>query len=406
MNNWKNGQKKVTDEQLIEMYNKLGKVQYTIYQTYLKENLNLEIHPSSILKRFKTLRKKGLIPLESGVSVESTTILKGISRYHKLEDGGVWVKSDVEKENLLNNIQEGIKNFYEDYDTKYEFIEVPKTYEEDLLTFYPLPDMHWGLLTHGEELQHNEDFNLEIQEQWVLGAMKYLVDTALPTKQCVITDLGDLLHAMDDRKQTKSGHNLDVAGRTHKIVKVMFSAFTKLVDMALKKHDEVIIYSIAGNHSDLAGLYLKAHLSSWYRNEPRVVIIESEKSQQYMQFGKCILGFTHGHELKPQNAGEVLIADNMSIISETEHRYYHFGHFHKNQIDKSYSLCNVEIHCNNLPRDKWADSQGFRGKIGEAKAITYHKKYGEISRNRFNINMLENKKENNAKSKIYSGGIR
>jgi hypothetical protein len=32
---------------------------------------------------------------------------------------------------------------------------------------------------------------------------------------------------------------------------------------------------------------------------------------------------------------------------------------------------------------------GFRGHIGEAKSITYHKEFGEIGRSTFNINMIK-----------------
>lgn len=382
---------KVTNEQLIDAYNNAKETSFPSISEYLLKTYAISMDPSSIGKRVRKLRKEGALPLEAGVKVESGTVLTGISRYHKLEDGGIWVKSDVEKTKQIENIQQGIAEFYAEHDSKYETVTSPEMVDSDLLTLYPLPDMHWGLLTHGEELQHGENFDLKIQEQWVIGAMQYLVDTSKPTEKCVIADLGDLLHSMDDKKQTKSGHSLDVDGRTHKIVKMMFSAFTRLVDMALTKHKTVEIYSVAGNHSDMAGLYLKAHLSAWYRNEPRVTVVECEKAQQYLQFGKCILGFTHGHELRPNNAGEVLVADNMGIISETQHRYFHFGHFHHDQKDKTHPLCEVEIHCNNLPRDKWADSMGFRGKIGEAKAITYHKEYGEVSRNRFNINMIKDK---------------
>jgi len=367
-------------------------------QSKIKEKFDVSLDISSIHYRVKKAKAAGLIEVDKDNMVNAGEVYRGRTTtfYERDEDGKVekihHLKVDAEKSNLLADLQQGAQEFYEQFTSRYTPIETPENTKDDLLTFYPLPDMHWGLLTHGEELQHGENFNLKIQEQWVLGAMRHLVDTAVPTKKCIITDLGDVLHSMDDKNQTKSGHHLDVDGRTHKIVKVMFSAFTKLVDMALTKHEIVEVYSVAGNHSDLAGLYLKAHLAAWYRNEPRVVIVESEKSQQYAQFGKCILGFTHGHELKPQRAGEVLVADNMDIISETEHRYFHFGHFHHNQKDSTYPLCEVEIHNNNLPQDKWADSMGYRGnKVGEAKSITYHKEYGEISRNRFNINMLDRK---------------
>ncbi len=72
----------------------------------------------------------------------------------------------------------------------------------------------------------------------------------------------------------------------------------------------------------------------------------------------------------------------------------HFGHFHQNKMFET-PLCNIEIHKNIIPRDAWAEGMGFRGHIGQAKSITYHREYGEIGRNVFNIRMLEERKDGN-----------
>ena len=358
-----------------KLTDKYGMNAYYAYQNKQKifdkvEGKELDESPSTVFQTSTLLDAKGNVKLQ-------------------------WVKEKMDKD-LKESIEEGILEFYHQFQSGYESIETPVTVDEDLLTLYPLPDMHWGLLTHGEELQHGENFNLKIQEEWVIKAMKYLVEQSPASETCIIADLGDLLHAKDDSKQTTSGHHLDVDGRHQKVAKIMFRAMTELVELALAKHRKVIFYSVSGNHSEYSGMYLKTHIESWFRNESRVEVVDSEKAQQYHRFGKCILGFTHGHELRPAKAGEVLVADNMKDISSTEHRYFHFGHYHKNEKDKSFSLCEVEIHANNIPRDKWADSMGFRGKIGEAKAIVYHKEFGELSRNRFNINTIKQELTNEA----------
>jgi len=236
---------------------------------------------------------------------------------------------------------------------------------------------------------HDYHYDLKIAEQWVKSSMKYLVESAPNSKEAVICDLGDFLHAENSDNRTKSGHALDVDGRHSKIVRIAFEVVKQLVELTLDKHEVVHIYSVPGNHSDQSGIFLKAYLSAWFRNEPRVKVYgETHASQQYHRFGKNILGFSHGHELKPERAAEVMVYDNQEVFSDTLYRVFHFGHFHQNKMFET-PLCSIEIHKNIIPRDAWAEGMGFRGHIGEAKSITYHKEYGHFGRNIFNIRMIE-----------------
>lgn len=380
---------KIKTKDFIAAYNAHFKGNVLKFHKYLVKHHGLtEGGHSGTYKRIKLLKARGDLELEAGVSVETGTVLTGISRYHKLDDGGVWVKSDVEKAKQLEAFKEAVDEITMGIPS---VLPVPKPVDildEDLTVFYPLPDLHFGLLIHAEESNHPYNWDMKIATKWVMSAMDHLVETAPKAKYAVITDLGDLLHAEDNMARTSSGHQLDTDGRHSKIVKASFEIVRRLIDNALIKHDTVYFYSVAGNHSENSSIYLKAFLSAWYRNEPRVIIYEPHVAQQYHIFGKNILGFSHGHELKPQRASEVLIADNHEAFSNSEYRYFHFGHFHSGHTVEG-PLCITEVHKNIIPRDKWADSMGFRGHIGQAKSIFYHKDFGEIGRSIFNIKMTK-----------------
>jgi hypothetical protein len=383
---------KVSEEKFIETYNRLVVEGYGYQAKMCKE---LDLDKGTVSARIKRLIRDGVIALESGNKVGEGEVLKGVSSLyrHDPETGEPkialqWVKTDVEKEDYLQSLNETLERYTKGLKEVYVPKTIPEFTNEDLTTFYPLPDLHFGLLVNRRESSHGVNFDLKIQTEWVLGAMKHLVDSSPNSKYAVITDLGDFLHAMDDKKQTRSGHHLDVDGRHSKIVDASFAILEQLIEMALEKHERVYFYSVSGNHSEEASIYLRGHINAWFRNENRVRVEMKHISQQYHVFGKNILGFTHGHEMKPNKAGEVMVYDNQDIFSDSEFRYFHFGHFHHDFIKNEGILCNVEIHKNIIPMDKWADSMGYRGIIGDAKAIYYHKKYGEIGRTRFNISML------------------
>lgn len=330
-----------------------------------------------------TFSNMGVETAEVPFYVKSKATLYDADGNVKLE----WQKSVMDQVTYHENVKKAISEMMHGFDGKASRVEIPQHCNEDLLTLYPLPDLHIGLLVHGAETNHGYDYDLKTAERWILASMKHLVSCAPKSITAIIIDLGDVLHAADNSARTKSGHQLDVDNRLVKIVQMAFEITRELIEYALTKHEKVIFKSVGGNHSFDSGIYLKGYLSAWFRNDPRVTIDSSHKAQQYEIFGKNILGFTHGHELRPERCSEVMVYDNQANFSDSKYRYFHFGHFHQNKRFES-ALCAVEIHKNIIPRDMWAESMGFRGNIGEAKCITYHKNYGEIGRNTFNIAMI------------------
>ena len=347
------------------------------------------VRPYQIEARIANYRRKGLLPLDSGNIVSHGEILKGTSTLYD-EDGNIklqWIKSDVAREQQFEAVKTAIESIVSDINPV-EPVQSPleDTLDEDLLTFYPLPDLHLGVLINNVESNHEYNYDTKIATAWITGAMNYLVDRAPSSTDCVIADLGDFLHSADNSARTVSGHILDMDGRISQIIKISYQCITTLIDKALTKHKNIYFYSVPGNHSQDAPIYLKAFLQAWYKNEPRVKIFEPNKEQQYYRFGKVILGFSHGHTAKPAKGESILIADNIDYISKSKYRYMHWGHYHKDKVIDG-PLVKQEIHQNIMPRDAWAEGMGFRGNIGIAKSIVYHKEYGEISRNTFNIQM-------------------
>jgi hypothetical protein len=396
------GRKLIDLEEFVEVYNNFYQSYGSDYSEQKKRKVLSEmykVHGNTINNLIK--RAKDCMLIENIENIENNKVacvevgetpfyVKHKSTLYD-KDGNVkleWVKSQLDEETYYKNIKLAIADMMEGFEGNAKSTQIPTFSDGDLLTFYPLPDLHFGLLVSKEESNHGYDYDLKIAKRWVSASMEHLVKSSPYSKTAVITDVGDFLHASDNSNRTKSGHILDTDGRHYKIIKIAFEVTRQLIEMALTKHEEVYFYSVPGNHSENSGIYLKAYLDAWFRNEPRVNIIDKNSSQQYHIFGKNILGFSHGHELTPQRCAETLIFDNHEYFSSSKYRYMHFGHFHSNKKFDG-NLVNVEIHKNIIPRDSWSESMGFRGHIGEAKSITYHKEFGEIGRSTFNINMIK-----------------
>lgn len=301
-------------------------------------------------------------------------------------------REDVRNEQTQEIFSKALDGLISNLESKYEVKEAPlnSIHNSDLLTMYPYTDLHIGLLALKEVSGY--DFDLKIAEEWVLASMEHLVEVSPNSETCLIAEMGDFLHAENDDNRTKSGHSLDVDTRHSKIIEVAFNLMIKLVEKALTKHKYVKFLSISGNHSENSSHYLKAVIKAYFRNEPRVQVVEDSRLSQYYQHGKVLLGYHHGHTIKSSTKlVECMLEDNLPIISNTKYRYWHIGHLHSNNkfLAKEDAFCSIEIHKNLPPRDAWAAGAGYRGNIGQVKSITYHRDYGEIGRNNWVVDMLE-----------------
>ena len=303
------------------------------------------------------------------------------------------VRNEASSEAQAEIVAKALDGVIDRIDSKYEAKELPLNTisNSDLMTMYPYTDLHLGMLALEEVSGY--DFDLKIAEQWALASMEHLVQVSPNSETCLIAEMGDFLHAENDDNRTKSGHSLDVDTRHSKIIEVAFNLMISLIEKALTKHKYVKFLSISGNHSENSSHYLKAVVKAYFRNEPRVQVIEDSKLHQYYQFGKVLLGYHHGHSTRGSTKlVECMLEDNLPIISDTKYRYWHIGHLHSNNkfLAKEDAFCSIEIHKNLPPRDAWAAGAGFRGNIGQVKSITYHKDFGEIGRNNWVVDMLPN----------------
>ena len=204
----------------------------------------------------------------------------------------------------------------------------------------------------------------------------------------MIVNLGDFFHSdnMDNRTR-RGGNSLDVDGRFAKVMRVGLRAMRTCVDAALKKHGNVIVYNCIGNHDDHTSLMLSLALAALYENEPRVEICTSPAKFYYHEFGKCLIGMTHGDTSKMPQLSEIMAADKPEEWGRTKHRYWYTGHLHKEQ-KMEMPGCTAERFRTLAPKDAWHQMMGYRSGR-DMKCLVLHKEFGEVERHRVDISMLE-----------------
>jgi len=350
---------------------------------HIKEVHGVDITYTPIANRIARYRQKGLLKLESGNSVQDGLDLRGTSTLYD-GDGNVkiqWVKTDAKKEDQLFYFKEAIEAFVDSPRVRSSaIIPLPTSIDADTMSVYSIGDAHIGLLAWGEET--GEDYDSDIGTADLISAINLLVEQAHPSEEAFIIDTGDWYHSNGQQNTTTAGTRVDVDSRFSKMIQTGLDLAVALVERALTKHNVVHWHSAIGNHDTYASLYVTTFLKAWFRDNERVIVHDTPSIFMYHQFGKNLIGITHGHTAKAEKLGEIMSVDCKHLWSESDHRYWYTGHIHHQSV-KEFTNCVVETFNTLTGKDAWHAAAGYRSKQS-MKSITLHREYGEISRNTVN----------------------
>ena len=174
---------------------------------------NATMSKKDLRRRIERYRRNGDLPLDSGNSVSVGEVLKGTSTMYDHEGRVVlqWVKSDVDRTQQLEAIQEVIRDLAQSI-TPLSPTAVPTTSTDDLATLYLSNDIHFGALMWAPE--SGENWDMAIAQSTVESAYNYLFDSTPSSKVGIVVDLGDLMEVDSFKNLTpQSGNPLAVDGR-------------------------------------------------------------------------------------------------------------------------------------------------------------------------------------------------
>lgn len=334
------------------------------------------VHPRTIYKwRAKHGDKHGrdvskFVP--DGYAVKGTSTLVDKSGNIAMQ----WVKTDQDRVRQFEIMQEAIKSLCENI-PQLEPVSGPEITVKPLLNLYTISDFHLGMMACAEE--SGSDFDVKIAEKlfndWFTYALKHAPDAHIG----VISILGDFLHYDGLKPITPAhGHVLDADTRYFKMINIAMRTMRRAIDMCLKKHQLVKIVISSGNHDESSTLWLQASLNAMYECEPRITVDMSPDVFKMVRHGETMLCFHHGHKVRFDSIESVMVSRFRKDFGETKYAYAHVGHLHHQKIVESRNFI-VEQHRTIASPDQYASSGGwFSGR--SANVITYHSKYGEVSR--------------------------
>ena len=309
-------------------------------------------------------------------------VIKGVSA---LTDGqgnvqAQWIKTRTEQG--AADLVVALKAAFETYEG--HALEVPHTHatDDNLLCVYPIADQHVGLLAWGPEA--GEDYDLKIGVERLRECMNRLVSQSPSAATAIILNLGDWQHTDDQKNITPGhGHQLDVDSRYAKILTAGVQLMMDCIELALAKHEHVIVRNLPGNHDPHSSIALTVALGAFYASNPRVTIDDDPSDFFYHRFGVTLMGATHGHKMKPDKMAMALAVRCREDWGATDYHYFMFGHIH-------HETCREvgDVRCESFQtlaaKDAYAAGGGYNA--GQSlQCLTLHRSKGEIGRHRVNL---------------------
>lgn len=312
--------------------------------------------------------------------------VQGVSTLYS-SDGKVsqqWVKSRLRDDDAMQAMREAIEEVAAEHRGTAKPVKAPARSLDGLMSVYPLGDPHIGMYAWAAEA--GEDFDVNIARQDLLAAAARLVDVAPASSRALILNLGDFFHADSLSQLTKSGHKLDVDTRWPRVLRIGCHLMVDLVTLALRKHQTVEVINAIGNHDDHSSIMLSAFLEAWFHNEPRVTVHPTTSKFHYVEFGRCLIGVTHGDTVKHLMLGELMASDRAEAWGRTVHRFWYTGHIHHSSKTELRGVV-VESFRTLAAKDAWHHAQGYRAGR-DMYVIVLDREHGEVERHRCDIRQV------------------
>ena len=365
---------KITNEQLREELAS-GMTNKAIAEKYGMNIRNVELRRSKLAKAGELHGNPGIKKLvPDGYMVKGTSTMIDAEGNEKIR----WVKTSIDNERLEVLMEQAREAFCSELPKANVVAHSGGQVNSELMTLYPIFDIHIGMMAHRHESGENYDTNTA--EKLMESYFDHAISVSPSSEKAVILVGGDFLHSDGLEAVTPaSGHCLDQDSRYAKLVYVAIRSIRGAVEKMLKKHKEVEIQIIEGNHDQSGMIWLRAAMAAFYENESRVFVDTSPAIMHKTRFGSTLLGYTHGHTMKKAESRLAAMAtDYRKDFGECEFVYCHSGHFHHATVTEC-TLGIDEVHPALASKDAYAARGGWRS-YRQAAAIVYHKNFGEVGR--------------------------
>jgi hypothetical protein len=244
-------------------------------------------------------------------------------------------------------------------------------------------DCHFGKLAWRAET--GQDYDLRLAAMVFRNAVQDLAGYAAGFEiDRILLPIGnDFYHVDTLNSTTTSGTHVDSDGRYAKIIECGELSIIKAIEY-LRLIAPVSVIWVPGNHDRVASYHLARTVSAWFRQSDDVEVDLSPKVRKYFEYGKTLLGFSHGHQEPHRGLPMLMATEEPEAWARTTRREVHLGHLHHSRRTDTRAVgdqdgVSVRILQSLSGKDAYHAEKGFGGRRA-AEAFLFSKD-GETAAN-------------------------
>lgn len=296
--------------------------------------------------------------------------------------GGLVTKLYASKINVkprVSNISlEEVKESFEKFTREYKPNNIKKYTNEvskgsGKILELPIMDLHFNKKSYSFETGENIDNN--ITENRFLKVVDDIINrTKHYSFEKIIFPVGQDFFNSDTienttTKGTRQDNDLRWQEMFLKGVQLLIKAIDKLSYIA-----PVEVFYVAGNHDKMVSYYATNYLYAWYRNDKRVSVAIEPQIRKYIEYGNCLIGYSHGSEEK-KRINSLMQIEVPEAWGRTKYREWHLGHLHHETLKEENGVI-VRGLSTITGTDAWHYESGYVGNIKKQQAFIWDKIYG------------------------------
>ncbi|MEI6084017.1 MAG: hypothetical protein WCS70_06915 [Verrucomicrobiota bacterium] len=246
-------------------------------------------------------------------------------------------------------------------------------------------DHHFGMYAWGAETGESYDLPTAIR-RYRNGTDDLLSKaTGLSVGKIVLPIGNDMFHINSPDALTPAGKNrLDMDTRYQKVYETGCEATIELISKALQIAPVHILW-VPGNHDPQMSYHLCRFIAAWFKGDDRVTVDSCYKTRKYLEYGKTLLGFTHGDKENHGRLTTLMITENPNTFGHAKTKEWHLGHFHKEKETRFVAAdregdVTVRVLPSLCGTDAWHYEQGYVITNKVAEAYLYHYDVGLVAK--------------------------
>lgn len=269
-----------------------------------------------------------------------------------------------------------IRNTFEEIAKNYSRpIYKPIHYEQSgKMLEISIADVHLGKLAWAGD--SNDTYNWEIARKRFFHIINDVLTRTQSYKfeKILFCWSNDFFHYDGLSKTTTAGTPQDTDLKFAQMYKIGTTMLIEAIDL-LSQFAPVETFYVGANHDKLTSYVAIEHLAAWFRNDPNVKVDTDPKIRKYIEFGKCLIQFTHGHA-EGKRIGEVMPIEAREAWGRTIYHEVHAGHYHS---EKTVTKDNgVIVRYLNSPTgtDTWHYESAYVGSLKIGQSFIWDKELG------------------------------